>query len=338
MDNFHFDQQFNFDNKVTSKPASRHELMDFGCGGVMLEPRLQEYLKKKKMYHEQNILPVIPIEQEFSITPEDKKKLNQFFSGKNNLYDKNTIENKNKDRKPEKMVFPSSSFKKDPRVKEIKRPSMDIIPDTGMLFSNEKNPVNTQVSRLQYPLHSRDIVSGECDNGGLSSLLDLNSFDNLECSGLGMDLDLDNHDSKSLLAEYKTKTRDKKIKVTDQPLYPQNNNWDFNYNQASTINYDDKQIRPSVSTNRQKDINTMGYQPIPFQGAGTGNSNEFHNVSMMCDIPTRTKKTYGYDNSSEHHYQYISDGVQDPSGFTTPRGGVSTRLDNKKRIVKREVL
>jgi hypothetical protein len=323
-DGFHFDQQFNFDNKIVSKPRSRHELEDFRCGGIMLEPRLQEYLKKKKMYHEQNILPVISIEQEFSITPEDKKKMAQFFSGKNNLYDKNTIETKNT--KTEKMVFPSSSFKKDPRVKEIKKPSMDKIPDM--------TPNNIQVSRLQYPLHGRDIISGECDNGGISSLLDFNNFDNLECSGL----ESVNLIDKPQIAEYKTKTRDNKRKVTDQPLYPQNNKWDNNYNQSSIINYDDKQIRPSVSTNRQKDINTIGYQPIPFQGAGTGNSNEFHNVSLMCDIPTRTKKTYGYDNVSEHHYHYISDGVQDPNKFTTPRGGVSTRLDNKKRAVKREIL
>ena len=42
-------------------------------GDVMLEPRLQEYLKKKTFYRKNNVDPCIAPELEYQITPFDKK-------------------------------------------------------------------------------------------------------------------------------------------------------------------------------------------------------------------------------------------------------------------------
>jgi hypothetical protein len=42
---------------------------------LISEPRIREYLRKKKIYAENNITPDIPLELEFSITPSDFKRL-----------------------------------------------------------------------------------------------------------------------------------------------------------------------------------------------------------------------------------------------------------------------
>ena len=43
--------------------------------GIHLEPRLQEYVTKKETYRKYNINPVVPLEVEYGITQEDKKKI-----------------------------------------------------------------------------------------------------------------------------------------------------------------------------------------------------------------------------------------------------------------------
>ena len=44
-----------------------------------LEPRLQEYIKKKKYYRENNIVSPVPIETQYMITDRDKKILNDYY-------------------------------------------------------------------------------------------------------------------------------------------------------------------------------------------------------------------------------------------------------------------
>lgn len=53
---------------------------------LSLEPRLQEYLIKKKYFKENNINPGVPLEQEYRISPEDKKTLKNYLLGERNLY------------------------------------------------------------------------------------------------------------------------------------------------------------------------------------------------------------------------------------------------------------
>ena len=53
---------------------------------LTLEPRLQEYWKKKKFYKENNIMPSSNLEKEFCITHEDKLRLKSFLSDKKDIY------------------------------------------------------------------------------------------------------------------------------------------------------------------------------------------------------------------------------------------------------------
>ena len=45
----------------------------FNTGSIQLEPRLQEYLRRKTFNRENDITPGIPVEQEFGVTKEDIK-------------------------------------------------------------------------------------------------------------------------------------------------------------------------------------------------------------------------------------------------------------------------
>jgi len=126
--------------KYSSKEVMVDKLRNMTLeGNIMLEPRLQEYLKKKIMYKNSNITPCITPEQEFQITNLDKRILRDFLRGKRDMY----VNTYDKYSKPsmKKTVFPSSKQPDDPRVPDIdkKRPKTEETPINRGMFMPEKN-------------------------------------------------------------------------------------------------------------------------------------------------------------------------------------------------------
>lgn len=60
----------------------------FSTSNIQLEPRLQEYLNRSTFNRENDIKPDIPLEQEFSITTEDRRIIKRFQRGMNHVYSK----------------------------------------------------------------------------------------------------------------------------------------------------------------------------------------------------------------------------------------------------------
>jgi hypothetical protein len=58
----------------------------FNIGSIQLEPRLQEYMRRKRFNEENEIIPNIPEEKEFCITDYDVKIMKRYKQGKTNLY------------------------------------------------------------------------------------------------------------------------------------------------------------------------------------------------------------------------------------------------------------
>jgi hypothetical protein len=124
-------------------------------GTMMMEPRLQEYLKKKKMYKLNNIAPCINLEQEFQITSRDRKSIRSFLKGRTDLYhdQPSSLEKKNRRSNDKKKLFPSSlnGLREDSRVKVFNNDN-EMPPNMGMFYPNEEeafyeinqnpNPVN----------------------------------------------------------------------------------------------------------------------------------------------------------------------------------------------------
>lgn len=104
----------NFSNRVPQTNSKNFMQCD---GGIMLEPRLQEYFKKKKYYKDNSINTMTSLEKEFMITSEDIKTLRLYFSGRRDIYSKDVIE---RDEKPmKKQYFPSRELRKEIREAEI---------------------------------------------------------------------------------------------------------------------------------------------------------------------------------------------------------------------------
>lgn len=90
-------------------------------GEVMLEPRLQEYLKKKTFYRKNNIAPCISPELEYQITPFDKKIIKAYLSGKKDIHNPKYYDKFETKQEAEKQYFPSREFRNDKRVPKVEK-------------------------------------------------------------------------------------------------------------------------------------------------------------------------------------------------------------------------
>lgn len=132
---------FNFTNIVPqSNQRSNDRLSDMACNNnIMLEPRLQEYMKKKRYYKDNQIEPCITPEKEFQITPMDIRIMKQFLKGNRKIYDKKTY-NKMLPKNCPTPRFPSEDFKDDPRVPKIEKSKQKYpCPTNRGMFGNENN-------------------------------------------------------------------------------------------------------------------------------------------------------------------------------------------------------
>ena len=86
---------------------------------ISLEPRLQEYIRRKKFNRANNISPDISEEYEFAITPTDKQLISYFISGDTKMYKKTLGSNEDKFVRPIVTKFNDNLFKQDSRYKRI---------------------------------------------------------------------------------------------------------------------------------------------------------------------------------------------------------------------------
>lgn len=120
-----YDNYGNYDNR----DDYNHDIYDledaFDISTIQLEPRLQEYIRRKNFNEENDIEPPIPEEQEFCITPHDMKIIKKFKQGKKKLYSSKRLAKDPHFIKPSANNFESIDsqvdFKKDPRYKRLQK-------------------------------------------------------------------------------------------------------------------------------------------------------------------------------------------------------------------------
>ncbi len=166
------DSDFSFGGHSTnieypSKTDTVNKLKNARCDGtVMLEPRLQEYMKKKRTYKRENIAPCVSLEKEFQITPLDRKVLRNFLKGRTDLY--NTEPAKLEDgvckstrSSSKKIYFPSKEFRNsDPRVPQLKKNKSDELPlNRGMFYPGEgESFYDDPIQQVNPMMDSRDFI------------------------------------------------------------------------------------------------------------------------------------------------------------------------------------
>jgi hypothetical protein len=110
---------------------------------LLLDSRINEYLKKKKFYKKNNIISVVPLEKEFNINSNDIKKIKLYYTNKKSHKNQSSANNVSSDYEdiyseynknlstqfPDNFTdfidpihnnFPSEQFKKDKRFDRIK--------------------------------------------------------------------------------------------------------------------------------------------------------------------------------------------------------------------------
>lgn len=144
---FSFNNKVNYPNKIDLIDSLKYERCD---GTIMLEPRLQEYIKKKKYYKENNIIDCISLEKEFQITDRDKKIIKAFIQGDKNIYSPNGIAFRHLKRDPVKKQqnFPSKEYRdNDTRVLKPKKSDYEKPVNMGMFVPDGPNEPVYEVER-----------------------------------------------------------------------------------------------------------------------------------------------------------------------------------------------
>lgn len=136
----YFNNNFNFNNEVMNNQMSA-SCLEMKCeNNIMLEPRLQEYIRKKKFYKKSGVILTIPLEKAYQISEADIKIMKEFLKGNKKIYGNyfitDNIERAKDFDEEKKNCFPSRHFEKDSRVPDIKKACHDKPINMGM-FADE---------------------------------------------------------------------------------------------------------------------------------------------------------------------------------------------------------
>jgi hypothetical protein len=186
-------------NKYLTTDTVIEMLKNVRCdGNIMLEPRLQEYIKKKILYKQDNIKPSVSLEKEFQINTSDKQLIKNFLKGKKDMYykpvskNKTFLENENTDNNytdnnytdnnytdnnytdnnytDNNTFFPSKTFREnDQRVQKIKKENINNLPiNRGMFGSNNNENCSNSYDNLDRYEGAQDFLDSRITSSDFS--------------------------------------------------------------------------------------------------------------------------------------------------------------------------
>lgn len=360
----YIDNEFSFSNNVSdmnmgSNRVNVNRIPNIMCeGNIMLEPRLQEYIRKKKYYKENNIQPVIRLEKEFSITEHDKKVIKNFLRGKKDMYKTENLEINNT-KSVKKNYFPSRKFRKDERLEKFKNKERFDQPKNLGMFAPEDGEDFYDYDTVEDNdfFDSRDFDDSRFDprvdprmrpgrrdldpdrspynvNGQVGDRLynDGGRFNGNEVLFNQM---LD----KDVLAAAPNRYRSR----AGNPVHNESLQWNkkdrkrnneavYGFSRQSKLDEDNKTFYPSL--NSREPLDYSDYMAVPFAGHGKGACDVNLETEMLHGIPSRASKSYGYRNPEEHYYDYVDPDFQnEQNSASLPYHGFGfpTRLQNKRR-------
>lgn len=316
----------------------------FQCNqNIYLEPRLQEYITKKKYYKKNNIKPDVSLEKEYNITKGDVRLMGAFLKGDRDMYeDKRQEEYYGDETREIAQQFetdPDEMFKSDPRFKNYQtKMSRD---KKAMKQRHEYNNLEQDYENAFGPITAN--VANERDNEEYLNIKQSQPF-----TAGGRDFGY-NSRYKYTDGEYTSPrmygNAVPEIQYKDHIQYKQNNvpvrppidhnpelanvldkldtygqNLNGTYQNYSKFDTDLKVPAPKMKTNR----------PVPYMGMGGSVRQQKDGRAITCRYPQYNSKakSNGFSNPSEHYFDYISNDISDPDHTCTNRS-ISTRLDNQ---------
>ena len=318
---------------------------------LSLEPRLQEYMKKRQYFKDNNIIPTIPLEKEFSITSVDKKILQQYLNGNTNIYKPKQYE-KTISQKQKEQHFPSTYFKEDPRVLKPNKTNQDTPINRGMFAPDKK-------SRYY------DEPPTPMNNDKITDSRDFTETKFKKFKGDVNELKFNPRIDPKINPGFEEFDKcDSPFRVTNEKCKPYNKDLKSNYNDYNNDPHQDylnldliddyitnkSQNRTSKTSHSptsiyDRNMETIGRKPSNKLSFTRQKMNTQIESDLMRGMPiTRPRnRSYGYRDTFENHFDYIDDDFQNPDNTDIwVRGGEPTRLDNKllakNRTYVREIM
>lgn len=333
-------------------------------GSMFLEPRLQQYIEKKKYYKKHNIETESSLEKEYNISNNDIRLIKDYMNGKKNYY--------KHDKKDQYLdlidttgqKFAGMNFKDDERYKRFQK-------------KMERNKTATQ-QRHNYsewddgftkliPDESSSQPLDRSATSGRKTIDSSSSTRKLDDRFFSMQKQTDNihnpYKSNSLYEGRNIKYNDTYENMFDSPI--KNNNLmadniigrkktyaksypNDRYEYENHLDSESKRNNMSINQKGKKYHNTSSYTPVPHS-----NSDIIKDINIENNLRTGedvvqsdyTKyrvnskaKTIGYPNPNEHYYDYIYSNNITNSTLPYPK---NTRDDNnksRKQLYKRDVM
>jgi hypothetical protein len=306
-----------------------------------IDPRLSEYINKKKFNQKHNIAPDVPLEKQYQITNEDMKTIRQYMNNNSNT---NNAQKSNFEDMIEikKQRFVSEHEIYDERLERIQE---------KMKRERDANLQRNQMGNLNYDMFKRNFSSALGND--INNEFNLNSVENKlyqhpqEKNNRYYSLDDNkfNYSQKSHITpkimynqpvHYNQHINDNSDQMTNiignvnNYRKKINNTYDYNADNTGFIN------TPTNPSECRKELLENLYQGAHLaQGAGGVDSKEFTSVDIenyvKYGVPTSKAKSLGFENPVEHYFQYIDDDIQKPEHVLFDRPA-DTRMANRKNV------
>jgi len=311
---------------------------------ISLEPRLVEYLKRKK-FHEENDINTTFLEKQYQITKTDFDKINKYQKklNVNNGREYSEKPVKNYDENSDLISFTKGKFEMsnmyDARLERINQ-------KVKKEKDASKYKYNTTNLQKNYDMYSRDFSS--TTSRDFSNEFDLDNIRDEMNSPVKQEYESNSNFNTHELVKPPSShqyhnppviQRDQtqpiqRLGYSDMKI---NNNAKIGngYSQTyrtpqvpyiqkgDTFDIDNKITIPANNC-RKNDLNTMFNE---FGNTGTSKNIDYDNY-VRYGHPTSKARSLGFENASEHFFQFIDSDIQDPKHVVSDRP-TSTRLDNK---------
>lgn len=342
------------------------ELSDaYSTQTIQLEPRLQEYIRRKIFNAENDIEPPIPVEKEFCITEHDLKMIKRHKQGRNaKLYTSEKISKSPHFTKTETLNMDSAfkDFKKDPRYQRVlnkmeshkaaqrKIRNLEGIDEDYKIF-HQSNPYDMRPdkrpTKIAKPYNTPDDDDLSIDDDDTSFMMDSRDFvarqkqsvkRNEYCYNPNRQSNNPNtyHHSpkisfKQLVTPYQVNgglEHRQNLNDIIGNLDRYNKHLDSTYDYIqSDADLDTHTFTPGTRTKTQREMQTS-YQSIPFM-YGNGLPDVSIENSLRGTNRDSSKKSIGFRNPFEHQFDYISPDISSPN-HTVQMWPQNTRGSNKE--------
>jgi hypothetical protein len=294
--------------------------------GIMLDPRLRNYIQYKKAYDKNGIDTGVPLEKMFQISKEDLQTIRKFRRGKRDLYTMDKLGGSQDFVKPIKKKFENTNekFRNDPHFKKLQqkmknnrdaiaqkdnystmRNNYDMYSDNELSDRNMLNVEYKNTVRTPYKTYADPPYKSTRTSRKNSFLLD------------SRDDDL-KYDNPNLIFQPEKRSN---MVYHNEPKISMNERLRFGQN----VQLKGLKQSQSYGDNYPSNINRPGLRSMEADN------------DMRFGMNSRGGKNIGYKNPFEHQFQFIDNDIQHPDHVVNDRG-ISTRLYNKSRTkYKRDI-